>query len=365
MRSKVEVAGHFSPPRRHVSRCAGQLVLPRSTQGHGRDRGMPNVGARRSCRAVRGLRRDPRQRRSCRDRHCPKCQGLARLQWLADRRAELLPVAYFHVVLTAPSPIAAIALQNKALVYDILFKAAAQTIRVIAADPKHLGAETGMIAILHTWAQTLTHHPHVHCIVPGGGLGPDGRWVECKPNFFLPVHLLSRCYRRLFLERLRTAFDAVVCVSRRTRATARPLRVRAISQTPGEYPLGRLRKASFRRALTDPRISWSLHASRRHRQRPSSRLPRWPRQLSVEGLPRPENKSKAMTLDANEFMRRFLTHVLPKGFRRIRHFGFLANSCCVQKLARIRAAPGRSQSRAERRIQRLPRALRAAHRPAP
>ena len=145
---------------------------------------------------------------SCRDRHCPKCQGLARLQWLADRRAELLPVAYFHVVFTVPAPIAAIALQNKALVYDILFKAAAQTIRVIAADPKHLGAETGMIAILHTWGQTLTHHPHVHCIVPGGGLGPDGRWVASKPNFFLPVHVLSRCYRRLFLERLRTAFAA-------------------------------------------------------------------------------------------------------------------------------------------------------------
>lgn len=119
---------------------------------------------------------------SCRDRHCPKCQGLARLQWLADRRAELLPVAYFHVVFTVPSPIAAIALQNKALVYDILFKAAAQTIRVIAADPKHLGAETGMIAILHTWGQTLTHHPHVHCIVPGGGLGPDGRWVASPLN---------------------------------------------------------------------------------------------------------------------------------------------------------------------------------------
>ncbi len=145
---------------------------------------------------------------SCRDRHCPKCQGLARLQWLADRRAELLPVPYFHVVFTVPAPIAAIALQNKALVYGILFKAAAETIRVIAADTNHLGTETGMIAILHTWGQTLTHHPHVHCIVPGGGLGPDGRWVACKPNFFLPVHVLSRCYRRLFLERLRAAFDA-------------------------------------------------------------------------------------------------------------------------------------------------------------
>jgi hypothetical protein len=145
---------------------------------------------------------------SCRNRHCPKCQGLARAQWLADRRAELLPVPYFHLVFTVPAPIAAIALQNKALVYDILFKAAAETIRVIAADPKHLGAETGMIAILHTWGQTLTHHPHVHCIVPGGGLGPDGCWIACRPSFFLPVHVLSRLYRRLFLERLKIAFDA-------------------------------------------------------------------------------------------------------------------------------------------------------------
>jgi hypothetical protein len=122
---------------------------------------------------------------SCRNRHCPKCQGLARLQWLADRRAELLPVPYFHVVFTVPAPLAAIALQNKAVVYNILFKAAAETIRTIGADPKHLGAETGMIAILHTWGQTLTHHPHVHCIVPGGGIGPDGR--------FIPAALASSC----------------------------------------------------------------------------------------------------------------------------------------------------------------------------
>ena len=144
---------------------------------------------------------------SCRDRHCPKCQGLARAQWLADRQADLLPVPYFHVVFTVPAPIAAIALQNKAVVYDILLKAAAETIRVIGADPQHLGAETGMIAILHTWGQTLTHHPHAHCVVPGGGLAPDGRWVACRPNFFLPVRVLSRLYRRLFLERLQAAFD--------------------------------------------------------------------------------------------------------------------------------------------------------------
>src|SRR5580698_9681709 len=136
---------------------------------------------------------------SCRDRHCPKCQGLARAQWLADRQAELLTVTYFHVVFTMPAPIAAMALQNKAVVYDILFKAAAETVRTIAADTKHLGAETGMIAVLHTGGQSLFHHPHVHCIVPGGGLTPDGRWVSCRPGFFLSVRVLSRLYRRLFL----------------------------------------------------------------------------------------------------------------------------------------------------------------------
>jgi hypothetical protein len=134
---------------------------------------------------------------SCRNRHCPKCQGLARAQWLADRQAELLPVPYFHLVFTMPAPLAAIALQNKALVYDMLFKAAAESVRVIAADPRHLGAETGMIAVLHTWGQTLVHHPHLHCIVPGGGLTPDGRWLTCRPGFFLSVRVLSRLYRRL------------------------------------------------------------------------------------------------------------------------------------------------------------------------
>ena len=145
---------------------------------------------------------------SCRNRHCPKCQGLARAQWLADRQAELLPVPYFHLVFTLPAAIAAIALQNKAVVYDILFRAAAETVHTIAADPKHLGAAIGMTAVLHTWGQNLFHHPHVHCIVPGGGLSPEGRWIACRPGFFLPVRVLSRLYRRLFLERLRAAFDA-------------------------------------------------------------------------------------------------------------------------------------------------------------
>ncbi len=145
---------------------------------------------------------------SCRNRHCPKCQGLTRAEWLADRQADLLPVPYFHVVFTVPAGVAAIAFQNKRQVYAMLFRAAAETLRTIAADPRHLGAEIGFIAVLHTWGQTLTHHPHIHCVVPGGGLSPDGqRWIACRPNFFLPIHVLSRLYRRLFLEQLQAAFD--------------------------------------------------------------------------------------------------------------------------------------------------------------
>lgn len=146
---------------------------------------------------------------SCRDRHCPRCQSLARAQWLEDRRAELLDTQYFHVVFTLPEPIAAIAYQNKALVYGLLFRAAAETLRTIAADPKHLGAEIGFFAVLHTWGQNLLHHPHLHCVVAGGGLSADGeRWIACKPGFFLPVRVLSRLFRRLFLEHLEKAFEA-------------------------------------------------------------------------------------------------------------------------------------------------------------
>jgi hypothetical protein len=141
---------------------------------------------------------------SCRNRHCPKCQSLARAEWLAERQAELLPVPYFHVVFTVPAAVAEIAFQNKAVVYAILFRAAAQTLCTIAADPRHLGAEIGVVAVLHTWGQNLHHHPHVHCVVPGGGLSPDGtRWIACRPGFFLPVRVLSRLFRRLFLEQLR------------------------------------------------------------------------------------------------------------------------------------------------------------------
>lgn len=146
---------------------------------------------------------------SCRNRHCPKCQSLARAQWLERRRAELLPeVQYFHVVFTLPESIAALAYQNKKMLYDLLFQTSAETLRTIAADPKHLGAEIGFITILHTWGQNLLHHPHVHCIVPGGGIAPDGeRWIGCRPGFFLPVRVLSRLFRRLFLLQLRRSFD--------------------------------------------------------------------------------------------------------------------------------------------------------------
>ena len=146
---------------------------------------------------------------SCRNRHCPKCQGPARAVWLAERQAELLPVPYFHVVFTLPTPASEIAFQNKAAVYAILFKAAAETLSIIAADPRHLGAQIGFVAVLHTWGQNLQHHPHIHCLVPGGGLSSDGtRWVSCRPGFFLSVRVLSRLFRRLFLEKLGAAFEA-------------------------------------------------------------------------------------------------------------------------------------------------------------
>jgi hypothetical protein len=275
---------------------------------------------------------------SCRDRHCAKCQGLARAQWLADRQADLLPVPYFHVVFTVPAPIAAIALQNKAVVYDILLKAAAETIRVIAADPQHLGAETGMIAVLHTWGQTLTHHPHAHCVVPGGGLAPDGRWIGCRPKFFLPVHVLSHLYRRLFLDRLLSAFDrgdlqffgslvrfAEPAAFGRHLRTLRNVKWVVYAKRPFGGPqqvLHYLGRYTHRVAIANGRLV-ACENGRVHF--------RWKDY-------RADSASKVMTLDTDEFIRRFLLHVLPKGFRRIRHFGFLANACRAAKLPRIRAA---------------------------
>jgi hypothetical protein len=181
---------------------------PRPTQGNDGDRELPHGGPRRPCAHCEDCAYTTIAYNSCRNRHCPKCQGAAK-QWLADREADLLPVLYYHVVFTLPAPIADIAYQNKAVIYDLLFKVSAETMLTIAADPKHLGARVGITSVLHPWGSALTHHPHVHMIVPGGGISPDGqRWVSCRPGFFLPVRVLSRLFRRLFLKALLAAHAA-------------------------------------------------------------------------------------------------------------------------------------------------------------
>ena len=274
---------------------------------------------------------------SCRNRHCPKCQALARARWLAARQAELLDTEYFHVVFTVPEAIAAIAFQNKAVVYGILFRTTAETLRTIAADPQHLGATLGFLAVLHTWGQTLGHHPHLHCVVPGGGLAPDGqRWIHCRPGFFLPVRVLSRLFRRLFLAQLQAAF------------------VRGRLHFAGL--LGALQDpAAFAQALAPLRqMEWVVYAKPpfggpaqvleylgryTHRVAISSN-----RLLAIdEGQVRfrwkdyrHHDRQKTMTLDAAEFLRRFLLHVLPPGFHRIRHYGFLGNRHRAEKLALCR-----------------------------
>jgi len=274
---------------------------------------------------------------SCRNRHCPKCQSLVRAQWLEDRQADLLPVDYFHVVFTLPKQIAAIAYQNKAVVYEILFQATAETLRTIAADPKHLGAEIGFITILHTWGQNLLHHPHLHCVVPGGGLSADGeRWIPCRPRFFLSVKVLSRLFRRLFLERLRTAFSAghlsffnALEPLKAPRAFARylaPLRraewvVYAKPPFGGpEHVLEYLGRYTHRVAISNNRLIDFVDGKVSFRWKDY----------------RDESRQKVMSLDAAEFIRRFLLHVLPHGFQRIRHYGLLANCHRAAKLARCR-----------------------------
>ncbi len=280
---------------------------------------------------------------SCRNRHCPKCQGLARAQWLADRQAELLPVPSFHVVVTLPAEIAAIAFHNKAVVYDILFKATAETLRTIAADPKHLGAEIGVVAVLHSWGQALQHHPHLHCIVPAGGLSPDGtRRVACRPGFFLPVKVLSRLFRRLFLEYLTAAFEAGKLAF---------FGALAGLKEPGVFTdhLAPLHRADWvvyaKRPFGGPEQVLAYLGRYTHRVAiANSRLVamedgrvsfRWKDY-------RHHDKQKVMTLAADEFIRRFLLHVLPDGFHRIRSYGFLANGHRAVRLERCRqllAAP--------------------------
>ena len=277
---------------------------------------------------------------SCRNRHCPKCQGAAANAWLEARQAELLPVAYYHVVFTVPAEVADIAYQNKAVVYDILFKAASQTLLTIAADPKHLGARIGVTAVLHSWGSAMTHHPHVHCIVPGGGLSPDGQsWVSCRPRFFLPVRVLSRLFRRLFLDRLAAAhaegrlgfFGDLAGLAERAAFTARlaPLRRRewvVFAKRPFAGPeavLAYLARYTHRVAISSSRlVSLDAHGV----------TFRW-KDYRANG----EARRKLMTLSADEFIRRFLIHVLPSGFHRIRHYGLFANGARSTNLAKIRA----------------------------
>ena len=266
---------------------------------------------------------------SCRDRHCPKCQAVAAKQWLADRQAELLPVPYFHVVFTLPRPIADIAYQNKAVVYDLLLKTAAETLITIAADPKHLGARLGPTAVLHTWGSTLTHHPHAHIIVPGGGFSPDRqRWITCRPGFFLSVRVLSRLFRRLFLERLTAAYQAGrLHFFTDQAALAEPAAFQA--------RLAALRKRKWvvyaKRPFGGPDAVLAYLSRYTHRIAiANSRLVAFDGERVTfkwkDYRAKSDARYKLMTLDADEFIRRFLIHVLPDGFHRIRHYGLFANA---------------------------------------
>jgi Putative transposase/Transposase zinc-binding domain len=276
---------------------------------------------------------------SCRNRHCPKCQGAAAREWLSERQAELLPVPYYHLVFTLPAPIADIAYQNKAVIYGILFKAAAETLITIAADPKHLGARIGLTAVLHSWGSALTHHPHVHIIVPGGGISLDGQqWISCRPGFFLPVRVLSRLFRRLFLQKLAAARDAGrlqffgdhTHLAERHAFTAylTPLR-RAewvvYSKRPFGGPeavLAYLSRYTHRVAISNSRLIALDDAGVTFT---------W-KDYRAKG----RERAKVMTLAIDEFIRRFLIHVLPSGFHRIRHYGLFANGGRAESIARAR-----------------------------
>jgi hypothetical protein len=276
---------------------------------------------------------------SCRNRHCPKCQGAAARTWLAEREADLLPVGYFHVVFTLPAEVADIAYQNKAVVYDRLFRAASETMLTIAADPKHLGARIGITAVLHTWGSALTHHPHVHMIVPGGGIAPDGsRWVSSRPAFLLPVRVLGKLFRRLFLTRLialheagRLAFFGSIAQLADRRAFMRrlaPVRKKrwvVYAKAPFAGPesvLAYLSRYTHRVAISNRRLLAFDEAGVTFRYKDYRR----------DGA----DRQQVMTLAADEFIRRFLLHVLPRGFHRIRHYGLLAGTARQAGLALAR-----------------------------
>jgi hypothetical protein len=276
---------------------------------------------------------------SCRNRHCPKCQGAAAQEWLAEREAELLPVAYFHVVFTLPAQIADIAYQNKAVIYDLLFKASSETMLTIAADPKHLGARIGILSVLHTWGSALTHHPHVHMIVPGGGFSLDGKnWVSCRPLFLLSVDVLSALFRGLFLDKLRAAYQAgeLQFFGKHTRL----IDPRAF--TAYLAPLWNTKWVVYcKRPFGGPKQVLRYLARYTHRVAISNRRLiacdekgvtfKW-KDYRIEG----PDRYKVMTLATHEFIRRFLIHVLPAGFHRIRYYGLLASGKRAENVARAR-----------------------------
>jgi hypothetical protein len=276
---------------------------------------------------------------SCRNRHCPKCQGAAAREWLAEREAELLPVPYYHLVFTLPARIADIAYQNKAVIYDLLFKASSQTMLTIAADPKHLGARIGILSVLHTWGSAMTHHPHVHMIVPGGGFSRDGKsWVSCRPRFFLSVRVLSRLFRRLFLEKLVAAHKA---------GELQFFNGHAALVDPQDFAafLAPLRNTEWvvysKRPFGGPKEVLRYLARYTHRVAISNRRLiacdekavtfKW-KDYRIEG----PDRYKVMTLATHEFIRRFLIHVLPAGFHRIRYYGLLASGKRAENIARAR-----------------------------
>jgi hypothetical protein len=278
---------------------------------------------------------------SCANRHCPKCQSLARAAWVEKRTAEVLPTHYFHVVFSVPEQIASIAYQNKKVLYDILFRAVAETLTTIAADPKRLGAEIGFFAVLHSWGQTLVFHPHLHCVVPGGGISLDGtRWISCRPRFFLPVRVLSRLFRRLFLQYLQEAFDS---------GKLRFFSSLAKLQNPQAFdrhlePVRNLKWVVYAKPpFAGPQQVVNYVGRYTHRVAISNH-----RIVDIEGGEvkftwrdyRHNNEQKTMTLSADQFIGRFLLHVLPSGFHRIRYYGFLANPHRQEKLEQCRQLLG-------------------------
>ena len=276
---------------------------------------------------------------SCRNRHCPKCQGSVAKRWLLARQSELLPVDYYHVVFTIPDTLNAIAYQNKALVYSALFQSVSQTLQIIARDDRHLGAKLGAIMVLHTWGSALTHHPHIHCIVPGGGLSMNGeQWIACKKGFFLPVRVLSRLFRRLFLEKMVQAFNNnTLKFYGKQVAIAQPNQFAQLIE-----PLGKKEWIVYaKRPFAGPKSVLAYLSRYTHRVAiANSRLLshdeqgvtfKW-KDYRLKG----RTKYKMMTLTSDEFMRRFLIHILPKGFHRIRHIGILSNPVRKASLANIR-----------------------------